>query len=207
MTKRIANQRCQVCRHEHRWRIELLRAGGASLDALAQKFGVDRDAIWRHWHKHVTDEAKATFLAGPVSMERLIEKAATEGDCILDYLKLVRGGLLSQLSAMASAGDARNYAYVSGQLVKTLEAIGRVTGELGALATSQTFNVMNNVAVLQDSPVFAKLQMALLQALAPFPDARAAVVAALRALDDDAHTATPVPANGKLLELEAAHVN
>ena len=30
-----ATRRCQICRHEDRWRIELLRAGGASLDSLA----------------------------------------------------------------------------------------------------------------------------------------------------------------------------
>jgi hypothetical protein len=201
------SNRCQVCRHPDKWRIELLRAGGASLDALANKFGVDRDSIWRHWHRHVSPEEKAGRLAGLANMEHLAMKAAQEGDSVLDYLRVVRGTLLTQLSTMAVAGDSRNVAYVAGQLTKTLEAIGRVTGELGALATSQTFNVMNNVAVLQDSPVFAKLQMALLQALAPFPDARAAVVAALRALDDDAHTATPAPANGKLLKLEAAHVN
>ena len=129
MTKRIqANARCQVCRHEHRWRIELLRAGGASLEALAQKFGVDKDSIWRHWHRHVTDEAKATYLAGPVSLEQLIEKAATEGDSVLDYLKICRGALLAQLAGMQVAGDSRNVAYVTDKLVRTLEVIARVSG-------------------------------------------------------------------------------
>ena len=33
MGERIANHRCQVCRHPERWRAKLLRAGGASLDA------------------------------------------------------------------------------------------------------------------------------------------------------------------------------
>jgi hypothetical protein len=51
------NHRCQVCKHQDRWRIELLRAGGASLDSLATKFSVDRDAIWRHWQKHASAEA------------------------------------------------------------------------------------------------------------------------------------------------------
>jgi phage terminase large subunit-like protein len=62
--KKITSSRCQVCRHDERWRIELLRAGGASLDSLAEKFGVHRDAIFRHWRDHVSDEMKAGYLAG-----------------------------------------------------------------------------------------------------------------------------------------------
>jgi hypothetical protein len=53
------------------------------------KFKVERDAIWRHWQNHVTDEAKASYLCGPADMERLAQKAADEGDSVLDYLKFV----------------------------------------------------------------------------------------------------------------------
>src|SRR5262245_45400226 len=77
--KRVSG-RCTICAHEHKWRIELLRAGGAGLDALASKFGVSRDSIWRHWRNCVSPEAKATFLAGPVQLEQLAERAAEEGE-------------------------------------------------------------------------------------------------------------------------------
>src|SRR3954470_18525143 len=80
--------RCQVCRHDERWRIELLRAGGASLDAVAAKFDISRDSLHRHWTLHVTDEAKASYLCGPAELEKLGEKAALEGDSVLDYLRL-----------------------------------------------------------------------------------------------------------------------
>ena len=112
--------RCQVCNHDQRWRIELLRAGGASLEALAQKFGIHRNAIHRHWLRHVTPEAKASFLMGPADFATLAEKAAKEGDCVLDYLKVCRGALLAQLAGMQAAGDARGVAYVVGQLTRTL---------------------------------------------------------------------------------------
>src|SRR5258708_7420669 len=158
---RVSN--CQVCRHEERWRIELLRAGGASLDLLAKKFGVDRDAIWRHWHKHVSAEAKAGHLAGIANMEHLAEKAAEEGDSVLDYLKVCRGALLTQLSVMQMAGDAKSVAYVTGHLVKVLEAIGRVTGEIGGLALTINSST-TNVAII-NSPMFARMQVAMLRAL------------------------------------------
>ena len=63
--------------------------------------------------------------------------------------------------------------YVAGQLTRTLEAIARVTGEIGELARS-TININGNVSILTDSPAFAKVQATMLRALAPFPDARGA---------------------------------
>jgi hypothetical protein len=204
---RKLTRRCQVCRHEHRWRIELLRAAGASLDSLAAKFGVERDAIWRHWTNHVSAEAKATYLIGPADMEQLAQKAAETGDSVLDYLKICRGALLAQLASMQVAGDSRNVAYVTGQLVRTLETIAKVSGELGALAQT-TYNITtNNVAVLSEHPAFAKLQATLLRALAPHPGARADVVAALRQLDENnAPAATPAKVVEHLPQIEGGHV-
>jgi hypothetical protein len=186
-------RKCQVCHHEHRWRIELLRAAGASLESLAAKFKVEQTAIWRHWQNHVSAEAKASYLVGPADMERLAQKAAETGDSVMDYLKICRGALLAQLASMRVAGDSRNVAYVTGQLVRTLEVIGRVSGELGDMARSATYNITtNNVAVLSEHPAFARLQATLLRALAPHPGARADVVAALRQLDDaNAPVGTP----------------
>jgi hypothetical protein len=114
------NHRCAVCRHPERWRIELLRAGGAGLDALATKFELTRDAIHRHWHKHVTPEMKSNYLCGPAQLAELAEKAAIEGDSVLDHLKMIRTVLSGQLVAMTEAGDGRGAAYVSGRLAPQL---------------------------------------------------------------------------------------
>jgi hypothetical protein len=200
------SSRCQICRHPERWRIELLRAGGASLDALAAKFNVDRDAVWRHWGRHVSPEMKAGYLAGPVQLQELAAKAADTGASVLDHLHAVRCVLMGQLSVMTEAGDARGAGYIGGQLVKVLETIARISGELGDLARSATYNVTNNIAVLQEHPAFAKLQATMLRALAPHPQARADVVLALRSLDaESSPAATARPAN-PVLELEATHV-
>jgi hypothetical protein len=180
--------------------MELLKAGGASLDSLANKFNVSRDAIDRHWHRHVSAEAKASYLCGPAELAGLAEKAAREGDSVLDYLRMCRVVLTSQLSAMSDAGDARGAAYVTGQLVRTLEAIARVTGELGDLARS-TISITNNIGILEAHPAFARAQSAMLRALAPYPEARNAVVTALRNLDSEtAEPATAATATGKVIE-------
>jgi hypothetical protein len=167
--------------------MELLRAGGASLDSLAEKFKVSRDAIHRHWTKHVTDDAKASYLAGPSQMETLHAKAAAEGESVLDYFRIVRTALMSSLTACSEASDARGVALVSNSLIGVLERLGKITGEISSIAN--TVNITNNNVAIVNSPIFARLQAAQLKALAPFPEARAAVVAAWRELDDETEPA------------------
>src|SRR4029077_1990278 len=161
-------------RHPERWRIELLRAGGAGIDALATKFDVSRDMFGYHWTTHFLPERKANYFCGPAELATLAERAAIEGDSVLDYLRLCRTVLVGQLATMSEAGDARGAAFVANSLTKTLEAIARVTGEIGELARS-TINITGNVSILTDSPAFAKVQATMLRALAPSPDARGAV--------------------------------
>jgi hypothetical protein len=176
--------RCAVCRSDERWRIELLHAGGASLDSLATKFGLSRDSIHRHWHSHVSDEIKASYLVGPAQLAELAETAAAEGASVLDHFRVVRTMLMTHLDATTQAGDARGAAHVAGSLVNVLEKIGKVTGEIATIAQG-TINVTNNVAIV-NSPQFAKVQAAILRALAPHSAARMAVVDALRSLDEEA---------------------
>ncbi len=183
-----------VCTHPERWRIELLRAGGASLDSLAAKFGVSRDSVHRHYRLHVSDELKAGYLAGPVQLQELAAKAADTGTSVLDNLNAVRTVLMGHLASMTEAGDGRGAAYVAGRLTATLETIARISGELGNLA-SVTINNTTNVAVLSEHPAFLRLQATILHSLAGHPEARAAVVAALRQLDhENAQAALPAPA-------------
>jgi hypothetical protein len=191
-------RRCTICKHPERWRIELLKAGGASGEAIAAKFGVSSDAIHRHWANHVTDDARAGYLAGPADMARLHERAAAEGESVLDYLRIVRTSLMSALAACSEAGDARGVAIVSAQLIGVLDKLGKITGEIAQIANGAT-NV--NIAII-NSPEFAQAQAAILRALAPHPAARIAVVTALRELDADPARAmvdvTPRPAPAPL---------
>jgi len=185
--------KCTVCNHDERWRIELLHAGGASLSSLAEKFGLSKDAIGRHWNNHVSAEIKASYLIGPAQLADLAAKAAEEGASVLDHFRAVRTMLMSQMAATTEAGDARGAAIVAGQLVGVLEKIGKVTGEIATIAQG-TINIQNNVAIV-NSPQFAKVQAAILRALAPHGAARMAVVDALRELD--AETATDVTRPGR----------
>jgi hypothetical protein len=180
---------CSICTHPERWRCELLKAGGASNDALAKKFGISKHALHRHWHNHVSAEMRASYLCGPAELASLAERAAGEGASVLDHFRAVRGVLMAALANMAEAGDARGAAIVAAQLVSVLEKIGRVTGELAALAGP--LSVTNNIAIMA-SPAFTELQAAVLRALVPHHEARAAVVAALRELDAKPSASAPL---------------
>jgi hypothetical protein len=176
---------------------------------LATKFGVSRDSIDRHWHRHVSAEMKAGYLAGPMQLQELATKAADSGASVLDNLNAVRTVLMGHLATMTEAGDGRGAAYVAGRLTATLETIARVSGELGDIARSTVYNTtINNIGVITQHPGFARVQIALLNALSGYPDARRAVVDALRDFESGKTPALSprVPAS-PVLELEAKHVD
>lgn len=174
----------------------MMLAGGASAVAVGRKFGVTHDAVTRHWNRHVSQERKAQIIAGPIKLHQLAERAAAEGMSLLDYLALIRSTLLSQFSAAAEAGDKHGTATLAGRLLECLREIGRLTGELSRVGG---VNVTNNTLIL-GSPFVAELQSMLIQTLAPFPDARAAVITGMRALEQRAMGVTPPQIEG-----EAAH--
>ena len=196
---------CTICKNPNRALIEQARVSGASLDTIASKFGISRDALHRHCKNHLSDDLRAEYLAA-VPLKELAEKAAAEGLTVLEYLALIRGILVQQLQLASSVNDRNGVANISRVLNDTLGKIGQITGEMGDLAARNISITQNNIT-LMDHPAFARVQQSLLHALAPFPDARAAVVTALRALDaDNAPAATPRPASPPVLELEATHV-
>jgi hypothetical protein len=178
----ITKKRCIVCAHPDRALIEGGRVAGISIDVLAAKFKVSRDAIWRHCKAHISDDARADYLAA-VPMEELAAKAAAEGVSVLEYFRIIRATLMAQFQLAASLNDRNGVAILAGRLTETLRAIGSISGEMGNMAVSNL--TINNTTTIMNSPVFANLQANLLTALAPYPEARAAVVMSLRKMDEE----------------------
>ena len=80
----------------------MARLSGASLDSIATKFGIKRDAIWRHMEAHVDADRRAMLVAD-VPLKELADRAAREGVSLLDYFAVIRSTLMSQMIAAASA--------------------------------------------------------------------------------------------------------
>jgi hypothetical protein len=195
---------CSICEHENRTLIEAAKCAGASLDTISARYGASRDAIHRHWSNHVSEDAKAQYLAD-VPLKELAAAAAAEGVSVLGYLAIIRSLLMRQLQTVSLLNDHHATSALAGRLNETLRTIGQLSGQMGDMA-ARTINISGNVNIL-NSPVIATLQANLLRALAPFPEARSAVIGALRAMDshvdDDAASGLP---DAKLLELRADEV-
>ncbi len=160
----------------------MLRLSGMSLDSIAEKFhlgGGGRDALWRHMKNHVSEDEKSIMLAD-VPIAEAAARAAEEGVSLLDYLGLIRSSLLQQVRLAATVNDRHGLAAVSGKAIDCLREIGRLTGELKGFGPR---TVINNQVNFMASPAFASVQQSLIRALAPYPEAMAAVVGALQELE------------------------
>src|SRR6266849_5079886 len=115
MVRKITRARCTICRHPERARIELARVSGVSLDSIAESFGVQRNAVWRHMGNHVTDADRAIYLAD-VDLKGLAERANAESLSLLDYLAIVRSTLLQQMQMSAGLNDRSATAALAGRL-------------------------------------------------------------------------------------------
>ncbi len=173
---------CKICRHTHCVRIEVELAAGRSDRSVALEFGVSRDSVWRHWKNHVSPARKAELIGGPVQIAKLAQRAAEEDRSLIDYLSILRSELLRLFMDAKARGLTFDAASIAQRLLNTLEAIGRVNGQLRQAGI--TINNVNSVSagptIVLNDPAVIKMQTAIIRALGPFPAARAAVVETLR---------------------------
>ena len=178
--------RCQGCNHPERVRVERLLAAGASIQGAARKFAIDYHALRRHWRNHVSAEARAAYIAGAgATKDQLEEIAADESLALIDHYRIVRGALYKGFGAASEVGDGNSLAFLAGRLHENFRDCGRLTGEL---QRGPLLNVQNNILV---NPDYTRAITRIVSAVAPYPEAREAVIAALRDLDA-ASDATPV---------------
>jgi hypothetical protein len=196
--------RCSCCSHPERARLEMMRLGGASQEAVAKAFGVSRFSVLRHMKSHVTPKRKSELLAGSGAIAELVEAAAKEDRSLLDYYIMVRGIAAKRLLACAEANDTGGVNLMIARLHENFSGIAKLTGQVGQLTIklSQTNNLFN----IETSPAFISLVEAVLDELRDEPEKRARIIQRVRGLSDAASSAlgpngsadTPAP----VLEIE-----
>jgi hypothetical protein len=170
--------RCQGCQHLERARIERLLAAGASIKGTARKFAINHHALRRHWINHVSAEARAAYIAGAGATKDQLEAiVADESLALIDHYRIVRGGLYKGFGAASEIGDSNSLALLAGRLHENFRDCSRLTGEL---QHGPLLNIQNNVLV---NPDYSKAIARIVSAVGPYPEAREAVIAALRDLD------------------------
>src|SRR3954467_8280627 len=98
--------RCRVWDNTERKRAETALANGATLRAVARKFNLSEDSLQRHWSRHVTDDAKAQYIIGPVAdkKEKLAAAILDENMSSLDHYRIIRSTLYAAFDNAAEVG-------------------------------------------------------------------------------------------------------
>jgi hypothetical protein len=158
----------------------MLRVAGTPYRVLADKFGIGKDAIVRHFHGHVTDARKAELMVGPAQVKELAVAAADESRTVMDYLAIARSVLFRQFLNAAEAGDRNGVVSVADSLLVALRDCAKITGELRQLS-GVTIN--QNTVNFVGTPAFV-LSSGLLQIARNHRAAKADIIGLLRRLDE-----------------------
>jgi transposase-like protein len=157
---------CTVCRHADRVAIDRALVGvggGGSLRSIAKQYGVSASAVLRHRVDHLP----ASLLTARDAEE------ATNADDLLAELRSIQARARGLLDRAEEGGDLRAAVAAIRELRGNLELLAKLTQQLD---TRPTLNVLV-------APEWLTLRAALLDALAAFPQARAAVAGRLAALE------------------------
>jgi hypothetical protein len=171
-------RKCTVCHHREVTGINLGLARGVSVRALASRYKLHEDALYRHRMNHLPPQLRASLIAGPdlsIDLDKLRE---TESQSLLANLVALRGRLFQILDVAEEGGDGNMLSRIAGQLHNNLEITGKLLGDLSSGHTSVT-----NVLI---QPQYVHMRVELVRALAPFPEARQAVAAVLHTIESKA---------------------
>ena len=172
--KPTAGLRCTICNHPARPQIDLAIATGLAKRAVATRFGVSRDAVWRHAQAHLSAEMRAALATKLLQREGDTRRMLLEeGAGVSEALKAIRGPLFRSFLAAVDNGDTKAAAALSGRLHENLAFVAKLTGELVPHAGTTITNVLL-------SPDFQRLRTELIRVLARYPEARAEVAAVFR---------------------------
>jgi hypothetical protein len=168
---------CKTCTHPQRARIELGLARGVSASALSRRFKLSADSILRH-RKHISPKLMAELRQKTLLPEKeLQDLTITESSSLLGNLVAQRAKIYTLIDQCEELGSYRDALAGHSRLSVNLEQ----TGKLLDLFASHATTVHQNLVI---SPDYLQLRQALLRALAPYQEARRAVVAVLRELEE-----------------------
>jgi hypothetical protein len=149
-------RQCSVCASPDRAAIDHALAIGDGYRGISRQYRVTPDAVGRHASRHL-----------PVALVTAAV-AADQADA-LDLVAKVRGYVIHAESILTDARAIGKPTLALAALASALSCISALAKLTGQIDERTTVNV------LATSPQFVQLQSAVLAALAPFPEALAAV--------------------------------
>ena len=157
-------RRCTICDHSDLGQINKNLVDGLPLRTIADRWAVSKTALIRHKTKHL-----------PASLVAAKEaKEVASADTLLANVCKLQRRAERILRKAERAGDHRTALAAIREVRSTIELLARLLGEL---------REGTNVNILI-SPEYQRLRGNVIDALAPYPDARLAVASALRDTQD-----------------------
>lgn len=158
---------CATCHSPDRAEIEAQIVSGIGLSAIERDFPITRDALRRHRENHMSP----TLIAVKNEQARQSTLAATAADRVASLL----GKLEDLVERTHEERRESMLLAASRELRSAIELSAKLDGSLRP-ENQTTVQVLN----LSTSPEWIEVRSRILQALAPFPEARIAVAEALR---------------------------
>jgi hypothetical protein len=185
-----------ITEHVDRARIERDLALGRPLRVIAKKYKVSITAAFRH-KKKLPPQLKAALAAHALKPGEDLEKLRIdESEGLLGHLAAQLARLLISQDACLEAEQFGLVAQLAGQVHRNIELVGKYLGEFASHSTQTTISILV-------TPEYLDLRAALLRALQPYQEARAAVAAALHQVEERAAQRPPQ----RLLDVTPKHVD
>lgn len=160
-------QPCTICTHAQRAAIDRALVSGAPNRRVAEEYGVTEQAIRRHRDRHVPEALTQAQAA----------EQATRAGALLEQVEGLRNKAVAILLRAEKSGELRTALHAIREARECIELLLEVEGRL------QRGNVVNVLV----APQWIELRAVILGALAPYPEARAALASALQQVQDDGY--------------------
>jgi hypothetical protein len=165
---------CSVCAHDRRQEIDKALVTGTTHRNVAERFRLSPSAVYRHKRGHLAArlkrafEAKETRQAVELVQHQTQERAKEVGQAldIVQQLKAINGACLEVLQKARTDGKHSLSLQAVDRIHRQIELQAKLLGEL------QETGPQVNVLV---APEWREIRVNVLQALTPYPEARAAV--------------------------------
>jgi hypothetical protein len=160
---------CTVCQHPQREDIDVDLVAGTTFRVIANRFGVGDSSVARHRRFHLSPALVAVHDGQQVQRHR----------DLLGILHDASEAIWGLVDAAIQQGHTAVSITALSEVRRQVELEARMTGELDERPVNQTVNVLV-------APEWLATRGAIFEALAPFPEARAAVAHRLVALGEGA---------------------
>jgi hypothetical protein len=157
-------QTCTICKHPGRADIDKALVAGESYRSIAARFSVSESAVFRHRESHIPAAIMAA--AGAEQIQQALD--------VMGQLKAINAASLLILNEARKAKDG----------LLALQAVDRVMKQVSFQSRLLTEAKEQAGVNFADMPEWHSLRSGLLEALRPFPEAAAAVAAALSGTED-----------------------